>query len=286
MRRIRLVLGASWLALTIGSCGPYGGASGQPTSAMAIPPTLAPLILSPAWTPTLSPAPVASPTATVSASTRGETETPLPLSTLPPGSARVSFPGGGTEASESGELAAGSTQSYVVGAAQGQIMMVSVDSPNHDLVIGIYGSTDGTWLLTPTQRQASFQGALPRSQDYVIEVVARQAGDSFTLSMTIAQTIILQAGGNPYVVTGSAQQVPWVTYLLPVKAGQTLTLDLQSKSSSALLTVRGLQDGRTILALSNHATHFSGALPASEDYLVQVVQGASPSNFTIKMKLG
>jgi hypothetical protein len=164
-------------------------------------------------------------------------------------------------------------------------MMASLDSPNHDLVLGIYGSADGTWLLTPTQGQPSFQGTCPESEDYVIEVVAGEAEDSFTLSITVAQTIILQPGSNAYVVTGTAQEIPNVTYLLPVQAAQTLTLDLQIKTGSASLVVYGLQDGRSIVSLNDHAIHFSGSLPASEDYVVQVVQGSVPSNFSLKMKL-
>lgn len=286
MRSIRLVFVATWTAVTLSGCSPYGGSGGLPTPAMAIPATLAPLILSPAWTPTPSPSSSVSSTPSPSAPTVLATETAVPVATLPIGSTRVSFPGGGTEAIESGQVSAGTMQYYVVGAQQGQELMVSLDSPNHDLVLGVYGSADGTWLLTPTESQATFEGALPLSEDYILEVVAGKAEDSFTLSITVAATIVLQLGGNALAVTGTSQEVPSVTYLLPVKAGQTLTLDLQTKSGSASLVLYGLQDGQSFVSLNRHATHFSGSLPASEDYVVQVVQGAVPANFTLKMKLG
>jgi hypothetical protein len=182
-------------------------------------------------------------------------------------------------------VSAGTAQYYVLAALQGQEMMVSLDSPNHDLVLGIYGSTDATWLLTPTQSQATFQGPLPESEDYVIEVAAANGQDRFTLSITIAAPIVLQPGSSPMTVTGTAQDAPTVTYLLPLKARQTLTLDLQSKSGSAVLVLYGLQDGLPIVPLSLHATQFSGGLPASEDYVVQVVLGRAPSEFTLKMKI-
>lgn len=283
MRSILPILAATFFALAVSACSlsPSGGGLPTPVS----PATPSALPLSPTWTLTPLPSPSTSATPSPGTPTVLPTETPLPPATLPPGNTRVSFPGEGTEAIETGQVSAGTVQYYVLAALQGQEMMVSLDSPNHDLVLGIYGSSDGTWLLTPTQSQATFQGPLPESEDYVIEVAPANGQDSFSLAITIASTIVLQPGSSPLTVTGTAQDAPLVTYLLPVKAGQTLTLDLQSKSKSAVLVLYGLQDGQPIVTLSRHATHFNGGLPASQDYVLQVVQGSAPSDFTLKMKI-
>jgi hypothetical protein len=198
---------------------------------------------------------------------------------------RISFPGEGVEVIKTGQVAAGAFQSFVLEALQGQELMASLDSPNHDLVLGIYGSTDGTWLVTPSQSLSTFQAPIPESGEYVVEAAAATAGDSFTLSITLATTIVLQPG-SALTITGTALEVPVVTHLLPIRAGQNLTLDLKSKSATTFLVLYGFQDGKFLLTLDRRATQFNGHLPASEDYVVQVVQGAMPSDFTLTMKIG
>jgi len=283
MRSIPPIIAATGVALAVSACGLYPSGGGVPTPVSPASPSAPPL--SATWTLTPQPSLSPSPTPSPGIPTVLPTETSLAPATLPPGNTRVSFPAEGAEAIETGQVSSGSAQYYVLAALQGQEMMVSLDSPNHDLVLGIYGSSDGTWLLTPTQSQATFQGPLPESEDYVIEVAAADGEDSFTLAITIVTPIILQPGSSPLTVTGTARDAPMVSYLLPVKTGQTLTLDLQSKSGSAALVLYGLEDGREIAPLGRHATHFNGGLPASEDYVVQVVQGSAPSEFTLKMKI-
>jgi hypothetical protein len=185
---------------------------------------------------------------------------------------------------KTGQISAGASRSFVLGAVQGQEMMVALNSQNHDLVLGIYRSPDGTWLLTPAQSQSAFQGPIPESGDYVVEAVGGTGQENFSLSITLASTIVLQPG-NALTITGTAREAPLVTYLLPLKGGRNLSLDLKSKSTSMFLVVYGLQDGQALVTLDRRATQFNGHLPTSEDYVVQVVQGTVPADFTITMKI-
>jgi putative hemolysin len=97
---------------------------------------------------------------------------------------RISFAAGGTSASVPGNIAAGEVRRYVLAAGEGQTMAVNVSSPNHDVVLAIWGE-DGTVLLSDQAGLTEWQGTLPATQDYYIGLSGAAGQALFRLSVSI-----------------------------------------------------------------------------------------------------
>lgn len=148
----------------------------SPTTATVAPTTVAPTTVVPTVAPTASPtvAPTASPTVpptaspTTAASVGGTTE-------------RIEFAPGTSGASVSGAVARGTTNRYVLGAAAGQTMSVSLSSVEGNARFSI-AAPDG--LLIAVEEVAT-EVVLPADGDYVIEVGTDRGGAEYTLDVTI-----------------------------------------------------------------------------------------------------
>ncbi len=87
---------------------------------------------------------------------------------------RITFGQGGTEATVEGSLEARGQALYVIRAAQGQTMTVRVDAPQTDgqsaVILSIWAE-DGTVLLSDHAGAAQWQGELPATGDYFIQLM-------------------------------------------------------------------------------------------------------------------
>ena len=101
-----------------------------------------------------------------------------PAATPPPVSTpmRIRFAPGAISETIPGTLASGATAQYVLGAAAGQSMTVTVTSPGNDLLFSIPGLVDGV---------TSWTGMLPSDGDYFIALLATGSDTSYTLAVTI-----------------------------------------------------------------------------------------------------
>jgi len=101
-----------------------------------------------------------------------------PAAAPPPVSApmRIRFAPGAISETIPGTLASGATAQYVLGAAAGQSMTVTVTSPGNDLLFSIPGLVDGV---------TSWTGMLPSDGDYFIALLATGSDTSYTLAVTI-----------------------------------------------------------------------------------------------------
>jgi hypothetical protein len=115
-------------------------------------------------------------------STRGDANFNL-IITIP---VRVTFKSGAVSAALDGQVAARETNTYLLRALKGQTMTVTVDSPDKDIFLTIYGLEDGTpYVRSATgQTQSSFK--LPSTQDYVIQLVSTSdAPESYTVTFHV-----------------------------------------------------------------------------------------------------
>ena len=114
-----------------------------------------------------------------------EPPTPVPPTPTPlPQAIRIQFAAGGTSALIDGELEAGQTLSYVLGASATQTMSVKVTSPNSDVYLGVFGA-DGQVFLTNTTQDSLWSNILPTTQDYYISLTAANGKTSYKLSVDI-----------------------------------------------------------------------------------------------------
>ena len=99
---------------------------------------------------------------------------------------RVTFKPGAVTASLDGQVGALDINTYLLRALKGQTMTVTIDSPNNDLYLTIYGLDDGQPYVRSMTHQTSFSFKLPSTQDYTIEVVSDHATtEKYSLKFTV-----------------------------------------------------------------------------------------------------
>jgi hypothetical protein len=202
--------------------------------------------------------------------------TPLPLPTPIPGPVpvRINFATGATAGVISGVVNAGNVQNFIVGASMAQPLIVSVDSPNHDITFSVTGLKDGVTLLGAAQKLNSWQTMLTVTQDYLIRVIGGANNEKFTLNVITPARIIFEAGlisANRHGTTPGGWNV---SYILRANANQKMDINLATTNGVAVLSVYGYQDGTPYLRSVVESKTFSLILPSTQDYVVQIVPKA------------
>ncbi len=165
-------------------------------------------------------------------------------------------------------------------------MIVRVDLPNQGLNLSVYGLQSGQVLLPSSQEQNSWQGILPVTDDYVIQVIGGPTSQNFNLSLTIASPIEFDPGAVSATVSGTTQGGFNVTYAVYAFAGQTMNINLSPVSGNAVLEVWGFSDGQPYLRSATELTTFSMKLPTTQDYIVAVVPFAGQVvDFNMKVEV-
>jgi len=199
---------------------------------------------------------------------------PAPTVSPTPSLLRISFPTGATAGVEQGTLQAGGIQAFVLAASQTQPMIVMVDSPAHDLTADIIGQNTGNTLLPASQKESTWEGILPATQDYLITVHGGASEEAFTLTVDIPSRITFAPQATSAKVSGSTPGGLVVSYVIYALAGQTMAVSLTAPSGAAALTIYGFEDGQPLLRSIYNATTWSDTLPVTEDYIIQIVPNA------------
>ena len=205
------------------------------------------------------------------------TAVPAPTFTSAPvviNATRIKFATGATSGIQEGQLQAGQSQRFLVGAAAGQPMMISVNSLNNDITLSVKGVNDGKVLLSAAEKTSSWQTMLTVTQDYLIEIYGGASTENFTLSITTPARIRFDPGAISAKYSGSTPGGLDVAYVLRANAGQKMKLNLTGPAGDVVLSVYGYQDGQPYLRYVVEQTSFEMTLPATEDYIVQVVPRA------------
>ena len=75
------------------------------------------------------------------------------------------------------------------------------------------------------------------------------------------------------------------SYAISCKASQVMTVSLNVPATSAYLDVFGLASG-TLLSASTKAATWTGTLPTTQDYIIQVIPvGGQVVNYTITVSV-
>lgn len=96
---------------------------------------------------------------------------------------RLSFATGTYGLTTTGSVPAGRVHNFIAWAAAGQTLKMSV-APVGSLALSIYG-VDGTVLLSSMGESTSYEGVLPSSQDYIINVRSMPGVGSYAFTFTI-----------------------------------------------------------------------------------------------------
>jgi len=142
--------------------------------------------------------PAPTPTSTVPAPTSTSTATALPTATPSPASTptpqpptptpepehrRIRFAAGATDAMMIGTLPPGGAERYVLRALAGQALILDVTAP-HPVLLSVWGA-DGAVLKRAVGGTSHWEGELPSTQDYFLELASAGPGIDYRMAVTI-----------------------------------------------------------------------------------------------------
>lgn len=197
---------------------------------------------------------------------------------------RIRFQTGATSGVVSGQLGPRLARDYVLRANAGQIMQVSLWS-NVGANILIWGA-DGTPLKRWTNPEQGWQGKLPKTQDYYVQVVALDQAVSYCLRVTVFARIQFARGATSATVSSPVQhcapQAPEVVggYALRAFAGQTMRVTLDSPNHNTYLTIVGA-NGAPLKYYDDWSTAWEGGLPSTQDYYLLPVSVGADARFAM-----
>ena len=190
-----------------------------------------------------------------------------------PAATRIQFASGATQNVTTGTVPAGLSNTYVLSAQQGQALLASVDSPNPNIKLAIYGA-NGVVLLPANQGSGSWQGILPSAQDYYFQVIGTNSTENFSLNIIVAARIQFNAGEVKTTLKGRTVNGFAVTYVAYAQKDQKMDVILTVPGDIAGLTIWGFSDGQPYARAQNGVKDFSLDLPSTQDYIIEVVPQA------------
>ena len=241
------------LLVLLGGCSLLGQPAATVT-ALPSPTSMPPLDTATALPPTQTASPTARPTATAAG-------TPTPVN--------IVFSPGTTTAQVGGNIQPNQVQAYTVNAGQNQPMLLALNSVYSDVTLGVV-EPDGNKLLDPDKKWMYWEWVLPKTELYTIQVIGADSQEPYTLSVEVAQIVSFPAGASSVTLSGSTPKGYVFAYALAGKANQVLTASLKAPDGSAIIDVLGIANG-TLLSPTDQAIKWSGTLPATEDYIIEVL---------------
>jgi len=203
-----------------------------------------------------------------------------------PAATRIRFQPNATSAAESGQLAARGIQSYVLRAGAGQIMQVALWA--NGVARFIVRGTNGAVLYQGWAQDQGWQGRLPRTGDYVVQLVAAEQPVSYCLRVTVMARIQFAPGATSATVSSPVQNcLPQGAdgvggYALRALAGQTMRVSLDSPNHNVYLTIRGA-DGAVLKSYNDWGVTWEGILPSTQDYYLLPTAVGGDSRFTLSV---
>jgi hypothetical protein len=88
-------------------------------------------------------------------------------------------------------------------------------------------------------------------------------------------------GATSATVDGELVDGETKSYVLGANAGQTMTINIWSPNSDVYQTITGVSDGKVLVDASVKATLWTGTLPATQDYLVDVIAGNGRTSYSM-----
>ncbi len=204
---------------------------------------------------------------------------------------RASFAAGASSMILNGSTVNGLVFSYTLACAANQTMTVNLNAAAGAAHLDIFGVSSGT-LLNSTANATSWTVVLPKSEDYVVEVIPT-AGQVVSYALTISVTspntspatnIAFTPGTTAAVVTGTVQPGQVISYTLSAAQWQPMILNLEFPSFDVFLGVYE-PNSNPVVPPGNHWVHWQGLLPNTEVYTIQVNGGATTENYTLTIKI-
>lgn len=204
---------------------------------------------------------------------------------------RIRFTPGSTSGILDDSLGTGVTRSYVLGADQGQVMLVHAiawpveerQHPPPEPTVRVFFAASGAELPTPRAEPEIWSARLPQSGDYIVRVTA-EAPTSYTLSVQIPRRVTLAPGDSVAIFTGAAPSRAPIDYLVYAEAGWTLEAVLGGAPTVGL-HVYGLDDGVQLARLADRQRLYAGRIERTQDYVVSIIPGDERAAFDLRISI-
>ncbi len=125
-----------------------------------------------------------------------------------------------------------------------------------------------------------WQWSLPQTGLYTIHVIGGVTSETYTLTTKLAKLYTYPANGNSITINATNLKGYIKSYAFRLSAGVVMTLSLNVTSSVAYLDVFGVQTG-SILNASERAVTWTGTMPSTQTYVVEVIPGSTESAYAL-----
>lgn len=225
-------------------------------------------------------------------------ETPILAQPSTGGQTRIQFQAGTTAAHVADRvISANGIDDYVLEVMAGQVMTVAVtpaiaqEAGNYALAI--YSTSDGALLPGESPAANTWTGAVPTTQDYLIRVINYGSASRYSLQVIIPSRIVFEVGATATTVEGAIAGPPYTTiFVLEAMSGQVMSVAVTTTTpgGGVWLGISGA-DGTSLLSGQSGLTSWSGILPATQDYVLQISAAntaavdAAPLGFTLTITI-
>jgi hypothetical protein len=141
---------------------------------------------------------------------------------------------------------------------------------------------NGNLLLDPAKKWTDFQWLLPKTELYTITVYAGKTAQDYTLTTKVAKLVSFPAGSSTLTLSGSTPNGYVFSYALACQKNQVMTVTLTTSTGKAWLDVFGLATG-TLLGSSSQSVTWTGTLPATQDYIIEIIPNGKVVDFMLKV---
>jgi LysM repeat protein len=192
----------------------------------------------------------------------------------------IQFATGGTAAIVQGHLGASSKQYYLLNAGAGQTLEITLSAPSA-LTLAILGADGST--IRSADSNLSFRGTLPKTQDYVLVLASGASATDYNLSLDIPARVRFSAGGTSAALTGTLPANLSQFFILNAAQGQTLNVTATPQDQLQLI-IYGV-DGSVLRSGMGQGASFTGALPSTQDYILQLRSANPVQAFTLTVTI-
>jgi hypothetical protein len=189
------------------------------------------------------------------------------------------FRPGETMTVSQGSIQPGQIVTFSVRANQYQPLMLILGDPNDDLALGVL-DPNGNRLLDPSNMYTYWQWQSPMTGVYTIQVVGGLTTENFTLTTKVGKLYTYPADGKSINIYATTLKGLIKSYAFRLSAGVVMTVSLNVPASTAYLDVFGVQTG-SLLNASDKATSWTGTMPSTQEYVVEVIPGNTISPYTL-----
>ncbi len=191
---------------------------------------------------------------------------------------RVTFAAGSTSATVSGNLVKNGIDRFVLKAEAGQTLTVKVTS-SANVLFSVSGA-NGDVLKSSGAAGSSWSGTLRATQDYTIALNTPDGNPaSYSLQVTIpppptsapqAKRIVFGQGATDATMHGNLAAGQSEHLVLRAQAGQTMNVTLASEPRDSVILIIWGADGNVLISDHATATKWSGKLPKTQDYYIDL----------------